>query len=243
MTDVFKQEETPSDSILDQLVGEGKKFQTPEELAKGKLESDKFIQQLTTEQEALRNEMESLREAATKASTLQEVLDKLKPDTDSEKDGGNQPALNSDELTKLVREQIESTQQESARKSNREKASDQLLQKFGNDEAKAREFVKEEASKLGMSADDLGKMAETSPEAYARLLGLDKLKEQSTDTAGSLERVNSQALEYTNTGNRDVDFYRNLRLKNSKEFWKPGVQQEIYKLANGDPEVVQKILN
>ena len=45
-----------TNSFLDQLVGEGKKFSSVEEMAKGKLESDRYIGELETRLESMNNQ-------------------------------------------------------------------------------------------------------------------------------------------------------------------------------------------
>ena len=57
----------PSTSYLEQLVGEGKKYSNPEELAKAYFNADGFINHL-------KNETGSLREELEKRMTLEELL-------------------------------------------------------------------------------------------------------------------------------------------------------------------------
>lgn len=244
MTDVFnsQDDDNSSENILDQLVGEGKKFATPEDLAKGKQESDKFIAQLETEMKALREERDSLSEKAKEAATLQEMLDKLKSKSDSKSEDGNHPATSSDELTKLVEEAIKKTKEQDSRSSNRQRASEEVLKRFNGDAAEAKKFVKAKATELNMTPEKLGELAETSPEAYATLLGLKSNSSGSGSVRSVPGQVNGDALNLPQ-GERNVQFYRDLKSKDAKAFWSPKVQQEIYKLAKVDPEVVSKILS
>src|SRR4029450_8159059 len=74
MTDLFSDESDinvdPNKNYLEELVGEGKKFKTPEDLARGKAESDSFIERLQKELHGLRNELKSRLQ-------LEEVVDRI----------------------------------------------------------------------------------------------------------------------------------------------------------------------
>jgi hypothetical protein len=77
MTDVFesptKGEETPVTQVSD-LVGEDKKFKTVEDLAKGKLEADSYIEQLKEENRIAREKLGELEGSKSKDETVSELL-------------------------------------------------------------------------------------------------------------------------------------------------------------------------
>lgn len=160
-------------SVLNELVGEGKKFATPEDLAKGKKESDAFIS-------TLQGELKDLRELVTTLGTENEqikgkltLFDKLtnksgnpanKPN--SEEGVTNQPkALTEEDVSNLL------IQREQAQTAARNKATvdEVLIQKFG---AEAKKFVKDQADALGTSVEELVKLAEKNPNLFYRAVGL-----------------------------------------------------------------------
>ena len=71
-------EETQTSELAD-LVGEGKKFATVEDLAKGKQESDRFIEQL-------QGELSGLREDLGKRMTSEQVLEEINRQKVAEKE-------------------------------------------------------------------------------------------------------------------------------------------------------------
>lgn len=244
MSDLFSNDgDQPEANYIDQLVGEGKKFATIEDLAKGKLESDKFIDQLQTEAKGLRTQLSEAEAQAAKAATLDEVLQKLKPETDSSVDASNQSALNTDELRDMVSSIVTETEQQKRRATNRETANNNLVQRFHGDSAKAKEFVNNRAKELGLSLEQLGDMSEHSPQAFATLLGLNA--QTSTPVAPSgMPRMNTEALtNFAGPAEQSVDYFRNLKKSDSKTFWSASTQQQIYKLGEKHGlDFVQKIL-
>lgn len=245
MADLFNNDQTKQtpvqpDAIKD-LVGEGKKFKTVEDLAKGKLESDAFIEQLKTEQAALRKQLEELDKKAKEGATLKELMDKLaKPNSNGE--SGTPPALNQDEMKKLVLNTVEQREKELARVTNRAQANDTLLQKFSGDAAKASAYLDARAKDLGLSKEALGELSETSPSAFAQLLGLQLQGNQSRVTT-DLKSVNTEAFVPSTTGTKDANYYLDLKKKDRKVFWSPSVQQELFKYGKDyGPEALNKIL-
>jgi len=67
----------PSKNYLAELVGEGKKFKTQEDLARGKAESDAYIKILEKRSDELRNDYLKLRDDYSSRAKLEEVVDQL----------------------------------------------------------------------------------------------------------------------------------------------------------------------
>src|SRR5260370_8426378 len=67
----------PQDNYLENLVGEGKKFKTAEELAKGKYISDNYILTLESQMDQLRGDYLKLHEEQVAKAGLQELIDKM----------------------------------------------------------------------------------------------------------------------------------------------------------------------
>src|SRR3990167_440993 len=227
-TDLFNKMTPPVPEALNELVGEGKKFQTVEDLAKGKKESDAFIEQLKTEQAALRAQLVELDAKAKEGATLKDLMAKLeatKPNSNG-KDGT--AGLSQDEISKLVLSTVEQRDKDLARTTNRTKANEEVLKKFQGDAAKASAYVEAKATELGLSKEALGNLSETSPAAFAQLLGLNVANTQSRATT-DVKTVNTEALLNHSSGNKDATYYQALKRANSKEFWAPRTQQELFK--------------
>lgn len=234
MTDLFNKGGDPSNdaqNVLDQLVGEGKKFKTVEDLAKGKLESDAFIERLTDEQKSLREQLEKLDAAAKEAETLKSVLDKLghKPNSGSEGKDGNQPNPGPEEIEKLVSKMLQEREVATSRETNRKRANDELLKRFEGDQSKAKEYLDNRAKELGMSTEALGELSETSPQAFATLVGLRKPENFSGANATHMSGRNSDASNFG--GEKNASYYKELKQTDRKKFYSVGVQQELIKFG------------
>lgn len=255
MTDLFDSKESPKEQntdpaiSIDTLVGEGKKFKTVEDLARGKIEADKFIEQLKTEQEGLRSQLSELEKKATQGATLKEIMDAIKEssgrDPNSEGKDGNHPGLNQEELQKIVEKMLNERETTKTRGTNRDQANRMLLDKFDGSEDLARAHVASKAKELGLSVKELGALSETSPTAFATLVGIAQSKPTNPqESIKKGERGNTEAFIPNGTEEKNVEFYKKLKTSNSKLFWSPKTQQELFKLGEQHgPDFVRRILS
>jgi hypothetical protein len=244
MADLFNSDPTKVQEVLKELVGEGKKFKTVEDLAKGKLESDTFIEQLKSEQAALRLELAAKEEKVKEAATLKELMDKLdkaKPNSTGKEET---TPLSRDELKKMFLDTVEERDKSTARTSNRAKANEVLLGKFGGDAEKASTYVASKAKELGLTKEALGELSETSPNAFTQLLGLQGTSSSQSGTVNSMKTVNTEAFIPSGNGAKDISYYAELRKKDSKAFFAPKTQQEIFKFGQEHGlDALKQILN
>lgn len=231
-TTVFQGEAAPkdnqpnADSVLSNLVGEGKKFKTVEDLAKGKAEADAFIEKLKGEVDELRKELQaglSLKQA------IQEV-DKRgnQPESNVAPKGSVDPS----ELPKLVNEMLEQRELEKVREANIKEADRQIVALFNGDRQKSKEFLEKKAAELGVGVNWLADMAATSPKAVMNFLGLETT---APNTAALNNRsVNTDAQTFApNAGpvKGSKAYYDKIRKENPSLYFSPKVQQEIFEAA------------
>lgn len=188
--DVFDVETQDNDkSVLETLVGEGKKFADAEALAKGKLSADEHIRKIEEENETLRKKIE---EVGDNKLSFKDIVEALKETKSTEGDSEGE-TITEEDILKLVRKTVAGDRQAETRATNRRKGNELVLQLVeGNVEA-AKQLVAERASQLGMSTKSLAELSETSPSAFATLM-----KGESTGSSGApsqLNRVNTQALD------------------------------------------------
>lgn len=161
-----------AETILTQLVGPGKKFATIEDLAKGKLESDAFIEQVKGENKELRD---LVTETGTKHDKLVSEVEFLKtlngnkgtppnpnakaPDTKQEQ------GLSAEDVSKL----IDDRDRKSREDANEAQVDSVLTKQFGAERTKA---VADKAAELGMTAEQLKGLARTNPTAFYRLVNI-----------------------------------------------------------------------
>ena len=148
---------------LDALVGEGKKFKTVEDLAKGKQESDQYISKLESqlkEQDYAKQLLEQLK------PTEEPKTEEGKEKTVSSESNNNQ--LTTDVVKELIQSTLQETQQATTISQNLVTVDKQLEALYGTE---ADNKVKERAAQVGMSFDQMKEMAGNTPAAFFALMG------------------------------------------------------------------------
>ena len=216
-----EQQQQQTQSAFEQLVGEGKKFNSQEDLAKGKVESDRFIEQLQSELSGLREELD-------KRMTSEEVLAKIREETNSANQAqGEQtsPSLSEDKVAELVKNTLESTRTEEQRNTNLKAVDDKLVELYGD---KANAELTKKANELGVGVDFLAGVAMQSPAAFFNTVGINT--NQQTTPGVTQSTVNTEALAQTGgqaPQQGSKEYFDNLRKENPREYWNPKTQNLI----------------
>jgi uncharacterized coiled-coil protein SlyX len=241
--DVFSSEGESKQEQLDplhQLVGEGRKFETLEDLAKGKLESDKFIEQLQGEMKTLREQMAEAEAEATKRSTVSDLVDAVKKANKVDEGTGNQ-SVSEEQLQEMVTSIMDGKHEKQTRLANYQAANQSVLDKFNGDVEAARTYTTERARQLGLTTEKLKALGEESPSAFKQLMDV-KPSTGSQSTLGipevHMERGSNPARQEVVDGHHTKAYYDNLKKElGLAKYWNdPKIQGAYYKdaLALGD---------
>lgn len=219
--------------LVSSLVGEDKKFKTLQDLAKSKLEADKFIKQLQDENKGIRETLEAMEAKGKDSKTLEDLMKLVKEATSSKDDEGNQSKFTAEELKEMVQNQFVELKTQDQRKQNRQRANDQVLAKFDGDKDKASEFVRKRASELGMEIKTLTGMAESSPLAFTQLLGLSSQGGQArSGGTHSYQDVNTDSKDFHGAKeDKNHAYYMRIKRESPSKFFKPEVQLEMLREA------------
>lgn len=233
MTDIFNAATTAetttegqtaqtNESFVTQLVGEGKKFKDLEALAKGKLEADRHIGEITKTLDELRAEL-------AKQDYAKSLLDTMSKgsETRTEQPPPNNPSPSNTENTTQSASDIESlvekviTEKEKNRtvSQNISVVGEEMERQFGD---KAGQILKSKSQELGMSIDRLKEIAAESPTAFFQLIGVSAQKKATMNTAPQ-SSVRSETFN-SNTQDRDFDYYQKIRKENRSLYYSPKVQ-------------------
>lgn len=202
--DIFTSDAQTTDvvpeNVYETLVGEGKKFRDNEALAKAKFQSDNFITQL-------QRENAELREKAQKAQSLEEIktqiLSGLKQETPvvpPAPQPGEQPQAPN--IEEIVTKALEAKEASRKAATNREVVSKAMQEKFGAD---AQIILREKAGELGLSLDYLARVANDSPAAFFRLIGVDTQKTVAPNAPAP--RGTIQSIPNSQSGQRTKSWY------------------------------------
>lgn len=225
----------PSKNYLEELVGEGKKFKSQEDLARAKLESDAFIARLQGELQGIRTELNT-------RLTVEQMMDKItaaKEATNSNTNG-NQPVVNGDsgakslteeDLTALVEDRISKIEKARIQESNLNQVRQVLTEKFGADFPS---HLKQTAATLGVGEEFLNNLAKEQPKAFLALVG-QEVPKTSNPQPNLFTPTPSQQIprtsSFTPTGERKKSFYDDLKTKDAAAYWSPKVQNQMHQDA------------
>jgi hypothetical protein len=226
-TDIFEDNTPPS---LDQdkdyfaeLVGEDAKFKTPQDLARGKVESDLFIDQLKRETAELRDELNT-------RIKYEDFLDKLEQ---ARRDDGNQSdteqtsqqsAMKPEELEQLLERKLRERDARTTATQNLNQVQSKLREALGPNYAQR---VKEQAQTLGVTTEFLNELAAAQPRAFYRMLGLDVERSTTHSVSPPKSSVNADALNFGNK-TKGKSYYDEIRKKDSNLYFSPKIQNEIF---------------
>ncbi len=211
-------------NYVEQLVGEGKKFKDITDLAKGKAESDKYIEVLKARLE------EATKEINTRTSLdtfLKEIKGAKEPNphqTPAPQGGEPNAGLDDSTIEKKFEEYLARRESQRSTQTNLEKVSTVLRDQFGPE---ANLIIKKKAQELGMSVQSLEQVAAQSPSAFYRLVGVSEERSPVGGVQIPRSQINpSQAAVH---GVKTKAHFDKLKATNPKEYWDPKTTVEMIK--------------
>lgn len=248
-----KSAEQPVEANLSDLVGEGKKYATADDLAKAYAHAEAHIKTLQGENGEYRSQNTALKETIDRFDErLSKALGDGKeapttlatptPEVNSAPAAPATPAPvtqptntpESPDLSELVRKELENTLDRQRQEQNIEAVNKEMSKQYGSmDNAKL--AVERKATELGVSFEWLADMASKTPAAFLELMG--KKEGQPSPSNNNLgdHGVNTSA-----AGLRDVpankdetkwEYWQELRRTNKNEYYKPETQARLHELA------------
>jgi hypothetical protein len=234
MTDLFDAPATTGNEVkLEDLVGDGKKFKSVEDLVRGKLEADRFIEQIKQENQELREDL------ATRAR-VEEVIGRLNPNTSSQKPTEETPpnhegnpsegaASKPVDIDAAITAALEKRETANRQTSNVNEVKSTLSKVWGDGYASK---LAEAAATLDMSKEDLNRLAANNPKLFYRAIGVDPnaaRQEESLFTPPS-SAINAEVS--TSQGVvRNKAYYDKMRRENPTEYFKPHIQNQRFQDA------------
>jgi hypothetical protein len=207
-----------------ELVGEGKKFKEIKDLAKGKVESDRYIEVLTKKLD------DAVKELNTRTS-LDTFLDKMKGGQQQQEPAvtptpsGTPQDLDDSVLEQKLAEILSRRDQQTSAQKNMTTVIETLTNQFGGAE-QAKLVINHKAKEVGMTPSALRQIAEQSPEAFFRLTGIQAGSPQAPAVARN--GVNSFGQEQ-NTVLRDSKYYEKMKLNDPKQYWDKKTTSQMMK--------------
>jgi hypothetical protein len=229
--DIFNPEATPSnENALEQLVGEGKKYKTVEDLAKAYANADNHIVELKTDLQTTR---EFIAEELKKLAEQRQAT----PPAQIEEPRANNPAPaappndNGEDLDTRIAKALENKNTQDRLQANANLVQDVLVEQLGSVEA-ATEAVISKARELGVDGKYMKETAANSPKAFFSLLGIDPAtKPTSSATPAPRSDVNPALVNSSAPKPRTYKFHEEVRKSNAKLYNSVSYQQQLMKDA------------
>lgn len=227
----------PTKDYLEELVGEDKKFKTPKDLAKAKVESDAFIEQLKRETAGLRQELNTrlkLEEAIDRITSSQSHSSEQEPKA-LEQDKGKPAEITPDQIKDLVAKTLSDSETAALRNRNSAYVEKKLQEAFG---PTFRRTLKEQAQKLGIGEEFAANLAAEQPNAFLKLFDVVPTQEApSTAVNAPRNEVNTDALSFKPNGSaKRQSHFEAVRKKEPSRYWSVAFQNEMHKEAQRQGE-------
>lgn len=235
-------------NYLDELVGEGRKYASIDELAKGYAHLQRFNEQVKKEAGGLRSDLSS-------RLALEELVNKL-ASTQSQRDGVSNQALNNntdtmndrmnndgfdnkatnqvsrDDIAKLVRESLSEEQTRRTREQNRASVVQEMRKAWGNDYVDRLRDVQRD---LGLSDTALNDLAEQAPAVfYKAVIGTVSAPVNPNNGIAPRSEVNAAASamrQGSSAVDREFNDLEKLRETDPRTYWSPSIQNKLLKLT------------
>jgi len=223
--------ENPPQDYLSELVGDSKKFKTAEELARGKWESDQYIKTLLLKHDQLKEDYLRVMEENKAKAKLEELIDQMKNDqqlSSSEQPTAKEvqkPELDLSNIEELVSKKIREREAETKEGANFKVVMDKLKERYAHNYANV---LREQASFLGMSEDDVNSLARKSPQAFFRIMGLDEQPKGESFQAPPRSNQISSSFK-PKEEKRTWSYYQKLRKENPRAWLDPKTTDQFHK--------------
>lgn len=239
MSDIFSSATTDStttdtqqtqtkESFVDHLVGDGKKFKDIEALAKGKLEADRHIGEITKTLDELRAELakqdyaKNLLEQMSKGSET--GAEQPPPVTTSSSNTENTTQSASD-FEALVEKVITAKEKSKTASQNISVVGEEMQKQYGD---KTADVLKAKSLELNMSLDRLKEIAAESPTAFFQLIGVKKMGEKTSTSTGVTTQSTIRSENFNSySQDRTFEYYQKMRKENRSLYYSPKIQNSM----------------
>lgn len=219
-----------SKNYLTELVGEGKKFKTPEDMAKGKYLADQQIEIMKRRMDEMREDFLKAQEELKTRASIEEMLDRAATRNQDNRDNtemremDKKPLLDPNELESLFDKKLSMYEKQKTAEANRVEVESKLKERYGNN---YKSVLAKQAEELNISGDELTYMAERNPKLFFKTFELDRQNNESFDAP---IRGTTRNTFTPNTGEkRTWSYYKKMRKDNPTEYYSGKVQNQIIK--------------
>lgn len=199
-------------NYVEELVGDGKKFKSVEDLARGKYEADLHIELKNRQFDELAADYKRLREEYNAGPALKELIDQLasqKPTNTNDTQGDvgtQQPTFDPAQLDSLVTTKVKELEITRKSEDNFRTVKEKLQDRYGDSFPTV---IASQTQKLGLTAEKVDDLARTAPQAFFKLMGLEDKATSETFQAPPRSSQRNDSFAPT-VQTRKWSYYKNL---------------------------------
>jgi hypothetical protein len=222
----------PNKDYLTELVGDGKKFKSEKELAKGKYEADLYIKTLERKFDQLREDYVKLDTDYKTREKLEELMDRInKPNQSSNEqplvnDRDKRPSLDPEQIENIFSKKLQEYELSKKQTENLNAVKVRLKEQLGTNYQAA---LKQQIEDLGLTEDDVNALAKKSPAAFFKTLGLDQLPQQESFQPPPRSTQRNDSFKPKGADVRDWDYWQNVKKTDPKRYYTPETNIQMLK--------------
>jgi len=228
----------PNKDYLEELVGEGKKFKSPVELARGKAESDLYIEHMKGRMDELRQDYTKLHNEYNAGPKLKETLDQYMQELKQSQESQLPPTqedksavLDDAKLADMIKQHIAANKQIDSEENNVKSVESKLQETYGPN---YKQLVSQQINQLGISVEFFNDLARKHPAVLYRTLGMEGQRQGETFQAPPTSTRGSDP--FVGPTKRTNAFYQKMRQTDPVKYRDPKTQDQMFKdyIALGD---------
>jgi len=211
-----------------ELVGENAKFKTPQDLAKSKVRSDLYIQDVLRQKDEQAAYIIELQKQLDARATIEEAMDQLATRIDSREqpqkaDISPKTSINYDEIDQRFDKMLTAREQKRIEDANLATTRKMLKEHLGDNFA---QVVRERIDGLELSETDVNNLAKRSPKTLAKVLGLEQQDNTLFQAPPSNQRRSDNFKPQTQK--RTWTHYQELKKTNPRLYLDPKIAVQMH---------------
>lgn len=218
-------------SYLNDLVGEGKRYDSPESLARSKIFQDNHIKQVEAENKRLREDALRYREENVAKQKLEDLIDQIQgrketPPQEPTTPRREETAIDYRQIESLIENKFKQAELTRTYNENLQSVKNKLIERYGDNYT---DVYKQQLERLDLTREEADELARRKPTTFAHLLGLDQPKPQQQQfTAPPRPQTsNPQNPVQQIPEKRTWSYYENMRKQNRSAWLDPKIQVQM----------------
>jgi len=200
-----------------------------EELLKAKVESDLYIKTLERQKDELRSDYLKQREELLAKAKFEELIDRYEKapkdvQVAAPQANDESPKYDPKDVESLVLKKIEETKVLEKQTQNFNQVQEKLKERFGSNYLTV---LREQQNSLGLSDSDVNALAQKSPEAFFRVMGLNQEPQQNFQTPPRSQQRNDNFAPRQEK--RTWSWYQELKKRDYKAWSDPKTQLQMHR--------------